>query len=344
MDRSINPGNRGRRSSAGKRQTLKQGYTVRESDRNSTLDISYKELERFVAVLERGGLAEAAKVLGITQQALGRSLTKLEQIVGARLVNRAQGSRTTPTLYGEAFLPYARSQLNGIEHAVHHVQALQGARAGKVAIGIGEVCDIGQVAEAVRHFHHQRPDVEISLLEDYSETLLNQLIEGELDVVLGAMGATGTSPRGVASEYLYSIDDIVVARAQHPVFKLKRPRLRDLQSCTWLVARRRPSDWQLIRETFIAEGLEPPARVIRTDAAMVGAQLMLSDDFLFMISPAMAERSYHGIAQSPLKKVNIDKPTATRHAGLLTIEGRRLSPAATALIDDIRLRFQNLNH
>ncbi|MEQ8515443.1 MAG: LysR family transcriptional regulator, partial [Chromatocurvus sp.] len=167
---------------------LAETASIKTDKRNPTLDISYKELERFVMVLELGGLAEAARVLGITQQALGRSLTKLEQIVGVKLVNRAQGSQTRPTLYGEAFLQYARGQLNGIEQAVHHVQALNGARAGKVTIGIGEICDVGVVARAVHHFHLQRPDVEISLLEDYSETLLNQLIEGELDCVLGAIG------------------------------------------------------------------------------------------------------------------------------------------------------------
>jgi len=317
------------------------GCAIKSKERNPTLDISYKELERFVAVLERGGLAEASKVLGITQQALGRSITKLEQIVGVKLVNRGQGSQTTPTIYGDAFLQYARSQLNGIELAVHHVQALQGARAGKVTIGIGEICDIGVVAEAVRHFHHQRPDVEISLLEDYSETLLNQLIEGELDFVLGAIGPADSSPRGVVSEFLYSLNDIVVARAQHPAVRLKRPSLKDLQPYTWLVARRRPSDWQIIREAFIAEGLDPPTKIIRTDAAMVGAQLMLSDDFLFMISPAMADRSYDGITHPMLKRVKVEQPTTTRRAGLLTVRGRRLSPAAVSLMDDIRLLLRN---
>lgn len=288
-------------------------------------------------VLELGGLAEAARVLGITQQALGRSLTKLEDIVGVKLVNRAQGSQTRPTLFGDAFLQYARGQLNGIEQAVHHMQALNGARAGKVTIGIGEICDVGVVARAVHHFHLQRPDVEISLLEDYSETLLNQLIEGELDFVLGAIGPPASSPRGVVSEFLYSLDDIVIARAQHPAVKLKRPRLKDLQPYTWLVARRRPSDWQVIREAFIAEGLEPPSRVIRTDAAMVGAQLMMTDDFLFMISPAMADRSYDGVTHPLLKRVNIDRPSTTRRAGILTVRDRKLSPAATSLVDDIRL-------
>lgn len=307
------------------------------TSKRTSLDLGYKELERFVAVLERGGLAEAAKTLGITQQALGRSLTKLETTIGVKLVNRAQGSQTTATLYGEAFLQYARSQLNGIEQAVHHVQALTGARAGRLAIGIGETCDVCVLAEAVRQFHHQRPDVEISLLEDYSETLLNLLVEGELDFVLGAISAPDTAPRSVTSEYLYSLNDIIVARSEHPVHRIKHPKLRDLQPYTWLVARRRPSDWRVIRDAFIEEGLDPPRHIIRTDAAMVGARLMESDDFLFMISPAMTDREAAQKAYPSLQRVAIDRPTVTRHAGLITLRDRRINPAALALMNDIRL-------
>ena len=305
------------------------------------LDLSFKELERFVAVVERGGLAEASKTLGITQQALGRSLTKLEGILGAKLLHRAQGSQTKPTLYGEAFLQYAKSQLNGIAQAVQHVQALAGARSGSVALGIGETCDITALSRAVRDFHKSQPDVEISLIEDYTQPLLDLLIEGELDCVVGAIPDAPYARRGVSHETLYSIDDIVVARAEHPVHRKRRPTLKDLQGYTWLVARRRTGDWAAVRDAFLAEGLDPPQHLIRTDAAMLGTQLLLDDDFLLMVSPTMVQSRERSPA---LRQVPVATPSVTRHAGLMTMDKRELTPATLALMNLIRQRAGELRH
>lgn len=305
--------------------------------RDPASELGFRELERFVAVVEHGGLAEAARTLGVTQQALGRSLTKLESILDAKLLHRAQGSQTRPTIYGEAFLQHAKSQLNGIAQAVEHVQSLAGARAGSVALGIAESCDMEALATAVREFHAARPDVELNLVEGYTQPLLDQLVEGELDCVVGSIPEPEYTRRGVVHEPLYNIDDVVVARAQHPLFKLRRKKLRlaDLREYTWLVARRRPHDWAMIRDAFLAEGLDPPERVIRTDAVMVGMQLMLADDFLLMVSPTMVQGEATG---GGLRRVPVERPTITRHAGLMTMDRRQLSPAIIELMELVRAR------
>ncbi len=302
----------------------------------SIADIQYKQLERFVAVVERGGLAEAAKTLGITQQALGMSLAKLESIIGVTLVNRSRGNQTSATEFGEAFLLYARSQIHGMEQAVHQIHALRDAHGGTVSIGIGETCDVGALSSVIRDFHRRRPDVELNLIEDYSEVLLNHLAEGRVDFVCGSLATEEAAPRGTVEERLYSLDDIIVARDQHPVTKIKKPTLENLQGYTWLVPRRRPSDWKVIKEAFLSAGLPAPERVIRSDAPMVGMRLMLSSDFLFMTSPAMADRSQDINHLPVLRRINIDKPTVTRHASLISISDRKLSPAAEVLMEEIR--------
>ena len=86
----------------------------------------------------------------------------------------------------------------------------------------------------------------------------------------------------------------------------------------------------------MSEGLKAPERIIRSDAPVVGTQLMLSNDFLFMTSPAMAQRSYDTQHRPLLRKINIDRPTVTRHASLISMRDRKLNPAAEALMDEIR--------
>jgi LysR family transcriptional regulator of gallate degradation len=312
-------------------------------NKSQIADIQYKQLERFVIIIERGGLAEAAKVLGITQQALGMSLAKLESIVGATLINRSRGNQTSATEYGESFLPYARSQINGMERAVHHIHALMGAHAGKVEIGVGETCDVELIAQVIRVFHTKRPEVELNIIEDYSEVLVNQMAEGRIDFLCGSLSSKEAAPRGIIEEQLYSLQDIIVARRNHPIMKIDQPALKDLQGYTWLVPRQRPSDWHVIRNTFMAEGLNPPQHFIRSDAPVIGSQLMASSDFLFMTSPAMAERKYDVKHRPTLSKVNIDRPSVLRHASLISMRGRKLNPAAEVLMDAIRQSAMELH-
>ncbi|MFK7828605.1 MAG: LysR family transcriptional regulator [Congregibacter sp.] len=297
------------------------------------IDLGFKELERFVAVIEYGGLAEAAKVLGLTQQALGRSLTKLEKTVGTKLLHRSQGNQTRPTLYGEAFLPYAKGNLHNMSRALQHVQSLAGARSGSVALGIGETCDVQALSEVVMRFHDEQPGVQIDLLEDYTEALLSKLVEGELDCVIGALPEVEYTRRGVVYESLYDIDDVILARAQHPLLRKKKLTLKDLQGYTWLVARRRTDDWITIRDAFLNENLKPPQGVIRSDAPNLGLQLMLADDYLLMLSPTFLNI---GARDSALKRLPINKPTVRRRSGLMTMEHRQLNPATQELMRVIR--------
>ena len=60
-----------------------------------------KQLERFLAVYDRGSLAEAAKSLGLTQQAISSTLANMEEEIGTRLFERAPGGVTRATAAGE---------------------------------------------------------------------------------------------------------------------------------------------------------------------------------------------------------------------------------------------------
>jgi DNA-binding transcriptional LysR family regulator len=293
-----------------------------------------KQLERFLAVIENGSMSAAAKQLGLTQQALSTSISKLEKDIELRLFDRAPGGITKPTAYGRALVRHARSQIAAIERAEQELHAIHDATAGTITIGIGESFASEITASAVTRLHSMRPEIRVNLIEGYSELLLERLREGEFDFVAGSTGGLHP-PEDLVHELLYSSDDVVVARAEHPLAGRTNLQLKDLQDYTWLVPYSRTSDLSVIVDAFVSERLDPPKRIIGTDAYMVGMHLMLTSDFLFMTTPGLIGRQFRG-STGLLEMLEIDRPTVRRHAHLIYPANRPMSPAAAVLLQEVR--------
>ena len=293
-----------------------------------------KQLKRFLAVVDKGNISIAAKHLQLTQQALSTDIAKLEKNIGLRLFDRSPGGITKPTAYGRALTRHARSQIAAIDRSLQELHAIRDASSGNIAVGIGETFTSDIMGTAISRFHGMRPEIRINVIEGYSELLLERLREGEFDFVAGGIGGLQL-PDDLEQELLYTSDDVVVARSGHPLAGKKNVSLKDLAEYTWMVPYARSSDMDAILAAFRNENLEPPKRFIGTDAYMLGMHLILSNDFLIMVQPAMVN---HELLSEPalLTRINIDRPTVRRHARLIYPANHPMSPAAKALMEEVK--------
>ncbi len=293
-----------------------------------------KQLERFLAVVDNGTLAAAARRLGLTQQALSASLSGLEKELEVRLFDRGPGGITKLTAFGEALVSHARSQIAGDRRARQALRSLADAESGTVTVGIGETFAGDIIAPAVTRLHAERPELRVNLVEGYSEQILERLYDGEFDFVAVGVGDFALR-EGFRAEVIYSASDVVACRPSHPLAGRRRLALRDLAGFTWLVPYSRPSDVDVIIETFVAEGLEPPHRFIGSDAYRIGMKLLAANDFLLMTSPALVTsrlaKETWGIHILPL-----DRPTVRRNASLVTPTERPMTPAGAAMLAEVR--------
>ncbi len=292
-----------------------------------------KQLKRLLAVIERGSLAAAAPHLGLTQQALGSSIANLEKELGVALFDRGPGGVTTPTAYGAMLAQHARAILASATRAEEELAAFRDARGGSVRLGVGESVAPDVIARAVRELHVSRPDVRITLFEDYSEILLDRLAQGQIDFIAGS--DDGTLDGELLRTPLYTCRDVIVVRSRHPLTGRKGLTLADLQPFTWMAPYSRPSDAKVIAQAFERANLPPPSRFIWTDAPIVGAQLLLMDDFIFMTSPAMVSDAI-GLGRDAIVKLDIASPSVERRAGLTYQAVTKLNPSAMLLMDMIK--------
>lgn len=138
-------------------------------------DLDLRLVRYFVAVAENRHFGRAAEELRIAQPSLSRQVRRLEQQLGARLLDRTpQGTRLTDA--GEEFLPRARSLLRSAEVAAAATRAA--ARPDRITIGYGVNLII---TPAVRNLRRLHPDADVQTLhmgwDDPREPLLHHRVD-----------------------------------------------------------------------------------------------------------------------------------------------------------------------
>lgn len=119
------------------------------------VDLDLRLVRYFTVVAEHRHFGRAAAALCIAQPSLSRQIRRLEQQLGARLLDRTpQGSRLTEA--GEVFLPQAKALLRAATQAA--ARTLAAARPSRVTIGFTSNLI---VTPAVRELRRLNPDAEV---------------------------------------------------------------------------------------------------------------------------------------------------------------------------------------
>jgi DNA-binding transcriptional LysR family regulator len=121
-------------------------------------DLDLRLVRYFTVVAEHKHFGRAAAELLIAQPSLSRQVARLEQQLGARLLDRTpQGTRLTEA--GEVFLPRAKALLRSAEQAAAATRAA--AQPSRIVIGYTPGLII---TPAVRQLRRQHPDADVQTL------------------------------------------------------------------------------------------------------------------------------------------------------------------------------------
>jgi DNA-binding transcriptional LysR family regulator len=138
------------------------------------------DLRVFVRVMDRGNFSLAAKDLGITPSAVSKLISRLEDRLGVRLLERST-RRLALTPEGETFLSRARRIVADIEEAEAEVARVHGAPRGKLRINAGTAFGLHQLAPALAEFLARYPEIDVEL--SITDRLVD-LIEQQSDIAV----------------------------------------------------------------------------------------------------------------------------------------------------------------
>ena len=138
-------------------------------------------LESFVAVVEQGSLAEAARRLNLTPAAVAQRIRALESEIGARLLFRS-GRTVRPTQSGAAILVHARDFLGRLRDLKSI--AANDTPAGELRLGAVQTAKAGLLPDILSGMAKKYPQVEIHIVGDMPVPLYAKILSGELDAVI----------------------------------------------------------------------------------------------------------------------------------------------------------------
>ena len=120
------------------------------------------EMKAFVRSVELGGFSAAARDLDLTPSALSKLVTRMEDRLGVRLMNRTT-RKLALTAEGEAYFASAKRILVEIEDAETEVTRFSDHPKGMLRINVGVAFGMHQLVPALPRFLERHPEIELDI-------------------------------------------------------------------------------------------------------------------------------------------------------------------------------------
>jgi DNA-binding transcriptional LysR family regulator len=144
-------------------------------------DLDLRLVRYFAAVADHRHFGRAAEELRVAQPSLSRQVSRLEQQVGARLLDRTpRGTRLTEA--GEVFLPRAKALLRSAAQAA--AQARAAAQPARITIGYTTGLTLTQ---AIRELRRHHPDANVHAVPLAWNDGRPALLEHRVDAVVARL-------------------------------------------------------------------------------------------------------------------------------------------------------------
>src|ERR1700722_5085714 len=143
------------------------------------------QLRYVLAVAETGNFTRAAARSNIAQPSLSQQIIKLERERGHKLFHRL-GRKAALTEAGKAFLERARRILFEVEDATKEL-ADSPTLERRITVGAIPTLAPYLLPSVIPRVRERYPNLQVDIREDFKISLIQGILEGELDLVLAAL-------------------------------------------------------------------------------------------------------------------------------------------------------------
>jgi DNA-binding transcriptional LysR family regulator len=277
------------------------------------------DLKAFVSVAELGSFVRTAQALNLSQPALSRRIRKLEDALGAPLLERSP-RHVALTMVGRDFLPKVRHFIDELENATLSIRDLGRSGTGLITIAAVPTAVFYFLPAAIARFSADHPRIRIRILDVGANQGLDAVQRGEADFGINFLGATHAD---IDFTRLAEDPFVLACRKDHPL------------------ARRKQVAWhELADQRVITVGRTSGNRALIDNAlAQRGTQLNWAYEVTHLSGSLGLVEAGLGVAILPklatpagdhpvIRTVALVDPEVTRTIGVIRRHGSSLSPAA----------------
>lgn len=243
--------------------------------------ITSTQLRALVATANPATVSEHAQLIGVSETTLYRSARELELNLGCRLY-RPAASGVTSTPLGAQLARKVGLAIRELEYAFEEIEVVKGQAATRLSIGVLPMSGSFALAAAVSTLTTRHPSSSVSIIEGSYVSLLQQLRDGSIDIILGLLRRPDWAD-DIVEERLFDDSFCIVVRAAHPLAAEPEITAEKLARYSWVVPppgtpRRRAID------TLFA-GLDQPVSFgVETSSTQVIRALVANSDRISVLS------------------------------------------------------------
>ncbi|WP_250469766.1 LysR substrate-binding domain-containing protein [Caballeronia sp. GAFFF2] len=301
------------------------------------VNLKARHLRLLVTIDTYRSLSQVAEVTHVTLPAVSKSLAELEHGLGVALFTRT-GQGLVPTPHGECLTRHARSMLHVLHQAADELQALSAGTEGKIEIGVLPVSASILLTHALHLLKQRSPGTNAKIVEGSAASLLPELWQGHLDLVVGRLPPPDAQGSFDEKELLEEPVMLVTGR-QHPLASRETLKWADLLPYPWIL----PPLGSILRDPLerALEVLGVPLinNYIETlSLHVIRAHLQVSDCIAVMADASAIDTGH----PQPLHALPLSLPRLLRPSGVLWNRARPLTHSAQLMLSCLKDAAQRL--
>lgn len=292
--------------------------------------MEWSQIQYFQTVARTQHMTRSAEQLAISQPALSRAISRLEEELGAPLFER-QGRNIVLNEYGKRFLYRVENAIQEIDMGKREIQDMIDPDHGTITLAFLHSLGIHFVPDLLSAFRRKHPNIMFQLSQPRSHIMREQLRSGALDLALFSVldDEEGIRWEPIATEELY-----VIVSIDHPLAANDSIDLSVIEHEPFIAFKnglgiRHLTD-QLCKQAGFAPRITFEGEDILTVAGLVAAHLGVS-----MVP------DIKGIDQTQIKLLRVTDPLCSRTIAIAWKESRYLSPVARRFLAFVKERYQD---
>lgn len=169
--------------------------------------ITIRSLKALLAVYEEQSFSLAAERENATQSGMSTQVKKLEDALGTQLLLRGHGEiALTPA--GRLLYDHGQAILRDLFTLQEKIEALESDVSGQIRCGVIPTLTRAVLPHAIESLRTEYPRIRITVIEEYSFSLMQRVLTGDLDC---AAVPAGHISNGLTATYLGRDSEVLVA-------------------------------------------------------------------------------------------------------------------------------------
>lgn len=302
-----------------------------EVERYIRRSLKIRHLHLLVELADRRSINETATAMNVTQPAVSKMLSEIEEGVSLPLFERA-GRQLIPTVYGQCLIRRAREILASVHFVSEELRSLTGGMVGKVAIGMMSVAAPVLIPQMVGLLKQSWPGINLSLREGSMEEHLSDLRVGKLDLVVGRL-LKEFSADDLHEEVLLDDPVVLVAASSHPLAYREKIEWHELNGLPWILPPE-GAPMRLRLESLLAtHNVAAPNNVVESISLLANLPLLQAYPVLGLYPQSLARQH---VATGLLRVLPLSLGEVLTPVGMVWLSNRTLSPALKTVQEAMR--------